>query len=220
MNAVESHPAFRPNRLLSAPLSRLLLKTPLRPNHVTVLSAAFGMTAGMLFSHGTYLSGLLAAACYQTAVVLDNCDGEVARAKNMRSTVGAWLDIFADFVTDLALFTGLALGLRHNHPDAPAFALGAACIAGGFMHLALVILERQRGFGPAAFAAPNPDRAGRAHFAWNLFDGLREGEASWLVVAFVLAGRADWLLYVGVVYMQILWISALIVNFRWIAGRR
>ena len=173
----------------------------------------------MLFSHGNYVSGLLAAACYQMAIVLDNCDGEIARAKNMGSPFGAWLDILADFFTDLALFAGLAFGLYHNRPDSPALLLGLACAFGSIMHLTLVILEKLKGFGPAAFSASNPDQAHRTHFLWNIFDSLREGEASWLVVFFALCGQTHLLLYAGAIYMQILWISALILNFRWLKGK-
>jgi phosphatidylglycerophosphate synthase len=218
--SVEAHPGFRPNRLLSRPLSSLFLSTPVRPNHITALSAACGVIAGMLFSHGTYGSAVCGALSYQAAVVLDNCDGEVARAKNLKSAFGAWFDILADFVTDLALFSGLAMGLHRMHPQAPALLLGLLCAFGGTMHLILVIAEKNRGFGPAAFSAPNPDLAARGNALWNLFDGLREGEASWLVLIFAALGRADWLLYAGAVYMQILWVSALIVNFRFLTVRR
>lgn len=214
-----THP-FRPNRVLSRPLTSFFMLTPLKPNHVTLLSAAFGVASGMLFSHGTYLSGLLAAFCYQTAVVLDNCDGEIARAKNMRSPVGAWLDILGDFATDLALFGGLAMGLHHKHAYEPAALLGGLCAFGAVFHLALVMLEKNRGFGPAAFASANPDRENRPSRLRGIFDGLREGEASWFVVVFAVLGRADWLLYAGAAYMQILWISAVAVNFRWTFGKR
>lgn len=217
---IQAHPLFRPNRLLSRPVSNLLLRTPIKPNHVTVLSAAFGAVAGMLFSHDNYLSGLAAAGCYQTAVVLDNCDGEIARAKNMKSPLGAWLDILADFTTDLALFTGLALGLHRNSPGEPALLLGSLCAFGACMHLLLVVLEKRRGFGPAAFATPNPDIPHRSRFFWKVFDALREGEASWLVLLFAVWGAEHWMLYFGAVYMQVLWVTALVVNFKWLRAAR
>lgn len=203
---------FRLNRLFSAPLTAVFLKTPITPNQVTLLSIASGLAAAFCFSRGAYAAGILGALFYQTACVLDNCDGEVARAKSLGSPFGAWFDIAADFVTDAALFTGLALGAAQG--DSARFAGTALilCLSGASLHLALVVAEKLRGFGPAAFNAPNPDRAGRKSFWYLLFDALREGEASWLVLVFALLGGADWLLWFGAFYMQALWITALWLN--------
>lgn len=204
------------NRVLSKPLTAFLLKTPLTPNHITTLSLGLGIGAGFLFSQGSYGTSLAGAVLYSLAVILDNCDGEVARAKNMRSQFGAWYDILADFLTDLSLFGGVALGALRNDSEGPVAVFTALTISGAFLHVLLVVLEKLRGFGPAVFNAPHPDHEKRVNPVLGVFDALREGESSWLVLLLALSGNILWLLWLGGVYMQLLWIAALILNFKWL----
>ena len=207
---------FRLNRLLSQPLTSLLLKTPVTPNQVTFLSLFFGVLAGCLFSTALWPYELLAALSYQFAVVLDNCDGEIARAKNMRSSFGAWLDIAVDFCIDLVLFSGLAVAVAKKGYPGPVALFLFLCLSGTSIHFALVVLEKLKGFGPAAFGAPHPDHKTRRNFFLTAFDALREGEASWLVLLLVLTHRTEYLLWFGGIYMQLIWMSGLFVNFKWL----
>lgn len=211
---------FRLNRLFSKPLTHLLLRTPLTPNQITTLSLALGIMGGWLFSRGSYAQTLAASFCYQLAVILDNCDGEIARAKNLGSPFGAWYDVFADFVTDISFFGGVALGALRAGIEGPIALFAVLCLSGALMHLSLVVIEKIRGFGPAVHAMPHPQHATRQNPILTAFDCLREGDASWFVVLFALLGHPVWLLWIGGVYMQILWITALTVNFRWIFGEK
>lgn len=224
---MKSPKEFRLNRLFSVPLTRLLLKTPLTPNQVTGLSMGFGLAAAFLFSKGTYWDSVAAAFLYQAACLLDNCDGEIARAKNLSSRLGEWLDIAADLVTDAALFTGIAFGMfRQQAEGLPANASVAGpvtfflvlCLSGALGHFALVVLEKRRGFGPAVFEKAPRGGTPLKNALFILFDCLREGEGSWFVIAFALLDKMPYLLWFGGVYMQILWISALILNFRRLAN--
>ncbi len=207
---------FRLNRVFSKPLTRLLLATPLTPNHVTTISLLLGIWGGWSFAQGTYGSALTGALLYQIAVVLDNCDGEIARAKNLGSVFGGWYDIVADFVTDLSLFGGIALGALKAGLPGPVPLFAVLCLSGALLHLSLVVIEKLRGFGPAVYGAAHPEHATRKNPFLNFFDCLREGDSSWFVVIFAVMGRTDWLLWFGGVYMQVLWISAFVVNFRWV----
>jgi phosphatidylglycerophosphate synthase len=153
-------------------------------------------------------------------MVLDNCDGEIARAKNMKSALGAWLDIVADFVTDVSLFLGIAAGCLRQGVEGPVGLFAFLCLSGGLLHLTLVILEKLKGFGPAVYENPNPGTEARQNPVFIFFDALREGEASWFIVIFCVLGKALWLLWFGGVYMQVLWMSALILNFRHLAAKK
>lgn len=207
---------FRLNRVFSGPLSGLLLKTPLRPNHVTTTSLAAGLFAGWFFSQGEPAAALTGAFLYQLAVILDNCDGDIARAKNLGSPFGAWYDIVSDFVTDISLFVGVALGALRADIEGPIEVFAMLCVSGGILHLGMVVLEKLRGFGPAAYASPHPEHTTRKNPFLTLFDCLREGDSSWFVVLFAATGHIEWLLWTGGVYMQALWLAALIINFRWL----
>lgn len=207
---------FRVNRLFSRPLTSVLLPMGVSPNQVTTVSLACGLAAGWLFSQGAYAQALAGSLLYQLAVVLDNCDGEIARAASKGSVFGAWYDIGADFVTDLSLFMGVAAGAARSGTEGPVALFAALCLSGAILHLSLVVLEKLRGFGPAAYAAPHPEHSTRKNPFLTFFDCLREGDSSWFVVLFAASGQAVWLLWLGGVYMQALWIAALVLNFRWL----
>ena len=211
---------FRLNRIFSRPLTRILLATPLTPNHVTTLCLLTGLAAGYLFSKGLYETSLVGAILYQIAVVLDNCDGEIARAKKLGSVFGGWYDIAADFTTDISLFGGIALGALASGLKGPVGLFTALCLSGSVMHLSLVVLEKIRGFGPAVYGSAHPESATRKNILLNIFDCLREGDSSWFVVLFAAMGTTSWLLWFGGIYMQVLWISAVLVNFRWMFGAK
>lgn len=207
---------FRLNRFFSGPLTRLLLKTPLTPNQITFISLGLGILSGILFSKGTYACSVAAAAGYQLAIVLDNCDGEVARAKNKRSAIGGWLDIMADIVTDISLFLGIGIAMIRQNTEDPIQLFLVLCLSGCLMHCFLVVLEKLKGFGPAVFDTPHPEHENRKNVFLDIFDAIREGDASWFVVFFALIDRMSVLVWAGGVYMQLLWISATFVNFRWL----
>jgi phosphatidylglycerophosphate synthase len=87
------------NRPLSLRVSRLLLKTSLTPNHITLLAALIGAVGIGFAWSGGYPGLLIGAVLYQTQSVLDGCDGEIARLKHLKSRFGEWLDqIFDDLI--------------------------------------------------------------------------------------------------------------------------
>ncbi|MGH7198286.1 MAG: CDP-alcohol phosphatidyltransferase family protein [Candidatus Omnitrophota bacterium] len=213
---LEHRDGFQINRFLSRPVSALLLKTPVTPNHVTLASLFFGMLSGFLFSKGAYAASVAGAFVFVFAAVLDNCDGEIARAKKMGSVFGAWLDIVTDVFKDLAFFTGLAWGVLGQGALGPVHAAWLLCVGGSILNFAIVILQKTRGFGPAVFNQPNPEGTDRQNVWYKITEALREGDSVWLVVLLALFGRTDWLLWAGAVYVQVLWISAISLNFRWL----
>ena len=60
------------NRALSKILTVWLLKTPLTPNQVTLISLGFGVLSGVLFSKGEWMLSVAGALLLQVAAVLDN----------------------------------------------------------------------------------------------------------------------------------------------------
>ena len=204
------------NRALSKPLTALLLKTPLTPNQVTAISLGFGILSGVFFAKGDTSFALLAALFFQIAAVLDNCDGNIARAKDLKSEFGGWFDIVADVLVDIALFSGLTVGLLRQGAQGPVVALGILCVTGSLANWIIVCLEKTKGFGPAVFEQPHPEGSHRESIFHRIVEGIREGDSSWFVVVFALFSKADWLLWFSAVYMQILWASAIAMNFKWL----
>src|SRR3989344_4782763 len=91
------------NRRIADAFVPLLVRTPLRPNHVTTLSLVSGPFAAWLLSLGSRKWMLAGALTLQFSFILDNCDGTLARLKSMQSALGMWYDYAADLAVELAL---------------------------------------------------------------------------------------------------------------------
>ena len=99
------------NRPVSSRITRLLVKLPIHPNGLTMSIFIFPMLAWLFLMRGDYLSIVIGAAIFQGFSILDGCDGELARAKNLESKFGERLDYFCDFMASLLYVLGLGMGL-------------------------------------------------------------------------------------------------------------
>lgn len=99
------------NRYLSLAISRLLVKTPLRPNQVSLGILAVGLSGAWLASRGDYLSMAAGAFLFQMQSVLDGCDGEMSRVTYRGSLTGEWLDTVGDDLTNYSFFGATGFGL-------------------------------------------------------------------------------------------------------------
>jgi len=102
------------NRPISSRITRLLLKTPIHPNAFTTLIFVLPLIAAVFLQHGDYFSVLIGAAIFQVFSILDGCDGEMARAKNLESKFGERLDNLCDFLGSLIYVLALGSGLQDS----------------------------------------------------------------------------------------------------------
>jgi phosphatidylglycerophosphate synthase len=96
------------NRHVSLRITRVLCRTALTPNHVTLMAVAIGIAAAVLLVAGRGPGALVAAGVlmfFQS--VFDSCDGELARLRYQFSRLGQWLDNVADDLVDAALMAAL-----------------------------------------------------------------------------------------------------------------
>jgi len=98
-------------RPVSLQISRLLTRLPIRPNHVTALTAVLGLVACALVTMPTTVNLVAAGALMLVAVVLDSVDGELARVRHMGSQSGMWLDNVSDDILDNVFVACLGFGL-------------------------------------------------------------------------------------------------------------
>ena len=135
-------------RHVSGWVTPLLLMTPISANGVSVLSLLIGIAAGWLLMEGSYVSILQAAGLIVVSYVLDNCDGEVARARGQASAFGEALDDFADWIVHAVFFFGLGYGHAEISGENVWFWLGNIAAVGAtinyFIGQYLTVLERRR----------------------------------------------------------------------------
>ena len=104
------------NRKLSGGLTRLFLKMGVSPNTITLISMLIGLAAAGCIATGLYEWGVMGALLFQLSVIMDCCDGEVARLTFSESRFGKEFDILADNVVHIAIFVGIASGAYLHGP--------------------------------------------------------------------------------------------------------
>jgi len=110
------------NVYLQRPLAGLVVRgvyfTPITPNQLTIIAALFGIAGGILLgernAHFT-----AAALCFYLKDIFDSADGQLARAKQLYSRKGRFLDSIGDYVVDLFLFGGIFSCLLRNGMPLP-----------------------------------------------------------------------------------------------------
>ncbi|MDH5562867.1 MAG: CDP-alcohol phosphatidyltransferase family protein [Nitrospirota bacterium] len=134
------------NRKCSGLLTRLFLKLQWSPNTITIISMVVGLLAAGFFVPGSWEYALIGALLFQLSVIIDCCDGEVARLTFSESKFGQELDIWADNVVHIAIFAGMACGAYLQGPWEQTqlpLVMGASAVLANIVSLLLVNVARQ-----------------------------------------------------------------------------
>jgi 1L-myo-inositol 1-phosphate cytidylyltransferase / CDP-L-myo-inositol myo-inositolphosphotransferase len=132
------------DRKISGSISRLLIRTPVTPNQITIAVTLLGVAAGIILAQPGYAPKVWGALLFLATSILDGCDGEVARAKKMTSKLGGWLDLWGDNVVHVFVFYGLAVGLWKDTNRDVYLYLGRAAVIGTIVSAALASVQTYR----------------------------------------------------------------------------
>ena len=181
-------------RHISLRTTPMLLKTTLTANQVTFISMLLGLTAAGLFAQGDFKTQFAGSLVFFMSYLLDNCDGEIARAKKQISKTGQMFDSFVDWVVHAAFFIGLGWGVAGSTGQDFWFWLGVSGGAGASINyfLGLYAVMKQND----AVEDGDPDN----------FDHPDTWKQA-LVFAFRELARADfWLIVIILSVFDCLWI--------------
>jgi len=190
------------NRRLSRPLTLLLARTGLAPNHVSVLSILLGLAGAALVACRGYAAPLAGLLVIQAASVLDCCDGELARLRLRESVAGHWLDIVGDTITHAALFVAIGVVVwREGLASAPTLAW---LLVGGILptFACVTYAEQTTGLRARAGGRLNDRIDGLVH-------ALTTRDYLVLVLAFAVAGRLAWFLAGAAIGVHVFWLILL-----------
>jgi len=109
---------------VSKPISRIVVKTSLTPNQITIISGIFGIIGAYFLTYLSRLDLIYAAVFIQLFTILDLVDGDIARMKGMQSHFGKWLDVFFDKLNDFLIILGLSVGVYFRTNNISALYLG------------------------------------------------------------------------------------------------
>ncbi len=107
--------SVRLNRPISTRISARLASTGITPNQITVISFLISLLGAGLLSVGQYAVALAGGLLVQLASIVDGCDGEIARLKQMSSARGAWLDTVLDRYADMAVALAVTFAFAAAH---------------------------------------------------------------------------------------------------------
>jgi len=100
---------FRPFAFL---LVKLIYRTPITPNQLSVSSMITGILSSVFFSLGTVSSFLVGGILYGLTRVLDCSDGMVARLKKNGTMIGRIVDGTVDYVNGVVIYVGFFVGIN------------------------------------------------------------------------------------------------------------
>ena len=212
------------NRPISSLITRLLVKFPIHPSAFTASIFVLPVVAGVFLMRGDYLSVLLGAAIFQVFSILDGCDGEIARARNLESKFGERLDNVCDFLGSLVYVLALGSGLHH-------FKEGVVCA------LLITANELVLRFGTGAkrvasedfhesFYARHHGMIGHSglldlgeRFVWWLFQLTKRDVAIFFFLVLALLNLSIWILHLWTIAAGVSLIISAIATARLANGR-
>ncbi|HLZ03967.1 MAG TPA: CDP-alcohol phosphatidyltransferase family protein [Bradyrhizobium sp.] len=101
---------------IASRLTPLFAALRIPPNAVSVAGMVFGILAGVAYHHYQDPRNVIAAFVLMIAWhVMDGADGQLARLTNAQSATGKVLDGICDYVTFIAVYSGLALSLSGQY---------------------------------------------------------------------------------------------------------
>ena len=212
------------NRPISRRITRFLLKFPIHPNAWTISIFVLPLIACVFLVRGDYVSVVIGAAIFQAFSILDGCDGEIARAKNLESKFGERLDNVCDLLGSLIYVVALGTGLHH-------FKEGVVC--------ALLIMANEWllrwGTGAKRVASEDFHESfyARHHgmighsglldmgerFVWWLFQLTKRDMALVVFLMLALLGLAQWILHLWVTVAGVSLVLSALAVIRAISAR-
>lgn len=122
------------NVVLLRPIASLIVwilyPTRVTPNQVTMAAILIGIGSAVAYAKGSPGGIVIGGFLILLKDILDDADGQLARAKQLYSRRGRFLDSIGDVVVNLFVFTAITLTLYQQHPSAFTILLGIASFMG------------------------------------------------------------------------------------------
>jgi CDP-L-myo-inositol myo-inositolphosphotransferase len=192
------------NRPVSRFITRFLLKLPIHPNIWTMGILVLPIIACVFLVRGDYTNVAIGAALLQVYSILDGCDGEIARARNLESKFGERLDNFCDFVASILFVVALGFGLHRLGEGIVCAALIAAneCVlqigqttaAAGSSELKSTLYSRHREMIEHSGLLNLGER-----FVWWIMQLTKRDVAVFVFLVLALVDWAQWILHLWLV---------------------
>jgi phosphatidylglycerophosphate synthase len=177
----------RLDRRVSIPISKLFVRTPVTPNQITASALVLGLLGSALIATAVHAWQVMGALILWFCVILDGCDGEVARLKLLMTPQGGRFDVIVDNIVHVALFLGIAVAMHRQDPSANIL-LPLAVLLSGFAAC---------GFTVWWLVLRHPKDARQE--AQVLVDRLSSRDFIYLIVVLAVLDKLGWFLWAAAV---------------------
>ena len=149
MKRVSSYPFLHKylpaDRYLIRPPASLIVKavfkTEITPNQLTWTSLVFALLAALAYMGGRPVFFVLGGCLTLVSTIFDAADGMLARAKNMTSRYGAYLDLFLDRIADFLVMIGATIGYFRYSRSYAFLIFGLVTVGLYFLQLGLYYIN-------------------------------------------------------------------------------
>lgn len=205
---VETPRLFPLIRHFSRRVTPLLLRWPISATQITLVGTAFGLAAACCVWIGGPIASLVGAYLFFVCYVLDNCDGEVARARKTASIRGERIDHLGDWLVHAAFF--LALGASHARQSGEEIWVWAGAMAalGGTLNFLICSLREGDTEERVATPAALPGRPDWRRTAIYGLRTLAKADFCFLVLLLALLDQLWLLLPAAAIGAQVFWMTA------------
>jgi len=180
-------------RKISGFITGLLVKTPVTPNQVTIISLILGIASAAFFSHGAHTYTIIAGLFYFISTVFDQCDGEVARYKQMTSDFGKTFDIIVDSIVNATITIGITIAIYKTNGSGLSIIAGLLAMTGIVISLLLTTY----------FSHENNNNTGTK----EMLDRLNNKDFFYIIMlASVIFNQMIWFLLIMAIGTNIYWI--------------
>lgn len=131
---------YRPLAFL---LVKLVYRTNLTPNQITIIAVVWGILGGISFAEGSAMGFFIGGILFILYDVFDCSDGQLARLKKNGTKIGRILDGFADYIATTAAYVGIGIGFANN-TDNPTLYWGLTIAAGATSAVLSILLDFYR----------------------------------------------------------------------------
>ena len=180
-------------RKISGFITGLLVKTLVTPNQVTIISLILGIASAAFFSHGAHTYTIIAGLFYFISTVFDQCDGEVARYKQMTSDFGKTFDIIVDSIVNATITIGITIAIYKTNGSGLSIIAGLLAMTGIVISLLLTTY----------FSHENNNNTGTK----EMLDRLNNKDFFYIIMlASVIFNQMIWFLLIMAIGTNIYWI--------------
>jgi phosphatidylglycerophosphate synthase len=178
------------DRHISAWITSWLLPRSVTPTQVTYVAFGLGVLGAVLIALGSYLGSVIGSALLVLSIIVDGCDGEIARLKFLETPSGRQLDFVLDNVVNaLTLFT---VGIGRYFRTGSQFFLyapAANALAALASTVPVYLLYYQHESQPAG-TDTGPKSLGE-----RITEAVAGRDFMYLIFVLALFGRVHWFVY-------------------------